>query len=101
MAETLGDVVERLCVASIRLWNLEDTRRERANAEDLTVEEARTLLNKVSKVNKERNSLIDQFNAGMRVLVDKAVNKDTTFELTAEELLGTGKNKHYKGEDRK
>lgn len=54
---------------------------------------------KIAANNKERNSLIDQINASLRVLIDKAAAKESTFELTAEELLGTGKNKFYKTED--
>jgi len=32
----------------------------------------------------------------LRVLIDKAASQDSTFNLTADELLGTGKNKFYK-----
>jgi len=104
MAETVGDLVDRLCIANIRLWHIEDERRAYATTAkefpgDVTKEQGVELLDKVSQTNKERNSLIDQINAAFRVIIDKAVAKDSTFELTAEELLGTGKNKHYKTED--
>jgi hypothetical protein len=36
----------------------------------------------------------------MTVLIDKTVDKDSTVSLTFEELLGTGKKKFYKGEDK-
>ena len=99
MAHTIGDLMDSLCIENIRLWHVEDERREHVINDDLTLKEAKELLDKVSKTNKARNSLIDQVNAALRVLIDKAADKDSTFELTAEELLGTGKNKHYKGED--
>ena len=50
--------------------------------------------------NRERNNLIDQINAGFAVLIDKSINKESSFTLTFESLLGTGKNKFYKGEDK-
>ena len=100
MAETVGDLVDRLSIANIRLWHIEDERRELTDRmPHVTQHDLATCLNKVSQTNKERNSLIDQINAAFRVIIDKAVAKDSTFELTAEELLGTGKNKHYKTED--
>jgi hypothetical protein len=35
----------------------------------------------------------------MRVLIDKTKDKNTNFILSVNDLLGTGKNKFYKGED--
>ena len=100
MADTLGDLIDKLTIANIRLWHLEDGRRDYCNrAEESSEEELRNLLNKVSQTNRERNSLIDQINASIRVLMDQAASRDSRFALTAEELLGTGKNKFYKGED--
>lgn len=96
MAETVGDMIDRLTIANIRLWHIEDERREKA--ETASREEAVNLLNKVSKVNKERNMYIDQINAALKVLIDQAASRDSSFELSAEDLLGVGKNKHYKGE---
>jgi hypothetical protein len=99
MADTIGDLVDKLTIANCRLWHVEDARREFSSKEDeKSLEQAEHLLNQVSKINKERNSLIDQINAGMGVLVDKAANKDSTLQLTSDELLGTGKNKFYKTE---
>jgi len=101
MADTIGDLIDKLTISNIRLWNLEDKRRDWHNGiSEIPAEEMKGFLSKVSATNKERNSLIDQINAGLRVLVDKASDKDTTFEVTAEELLGTGKNKFYSGEDK-
>ena len=102
MADTIGDMIDKLTIANIRLWHIEDERREyvqKENPDYLDHARASELLNKVSQVNKERNGLIDQINAAMRVLIDQAQNKDSQFVLTAEALLGTGKNKFYKAEN--
>ena len=93
--------MDKLTIANIRLWNLEDVRREySASQHEMTEEEVKEFLAKVSATNRERNNLIDQINAGLRVLVDKAADNDSTFKVSAEELLGTGKNKFYSGEDK-
>lgn len=113
MSDTFGDLVDKLTIANIRLWHIEDERREfsakiaslpeyrdgEENAAKKDAEKAHSLLQMVAKVNKERNSLVDQINGALAVLVDQARNKDSRFELTAAELLGTGKNKFYKMED--
>jgi hypothetical protein len=99
MADTIGDMIDKLTIANIRLWHIEDERREFCDKEDKDLEEAVKYLDMVSKVNKERNSLIDQINASLAVLIDKASNRDSSLELTSEEILGTGKNKFYKKED--
>ena len=54
--ETLGSLVDKLTIANVRLWHLEDTRRDRAlkDAERLRAADM------VSSVNAERNSLIDE-----------------------------------------
>ena len=101
MADTIGDLVDKLTISNIRLWMLEDERRLYCNTDTSKSEdELKVFLSKVSSTNKERNTLIDQINASFRVLIDKANNKDSTLELTADELLGTGKNKFYKTEDK-
>ena len=82
MADTIGDLIDKLTIVNIRLWILQDEKNKDSN--------------KISKVNQERNILIDQINAAMRVLIDKASQQDSSFCLTADELLGTGKNKFYK-----
>jgi len=98
MADTIGDMIDKLTIANIRLWHIEDERREYCDNNEKNEDKARKYLNMVSKINKERNNLIDQINAALRVLIDKASNCDSTFVLSTEELLGTGKNKFYKGE---
>ena len=54
---------------------------------------------KVSKTNRERNSLIDQINCAFKVLIDTTTGLQSEMTLTADDLLGTGKNKFYKTED--
>ena len=93
--------MDKLTIANIRLWNLEDQRRDFHNGViDISKDKMSELLSKVSSTNRERNNLIDQVNASLRVLVDKAAGRDTTLSLSAEDLLGTGKNKFYSGEDK-
>ena len=101
MADTIGDLIDKLTISNIRLWNLEDERRVYCNSsEERTTKEIKGFLNKISLINRERNDLIDQINASMGVLIKKIADKDSTFQITFEELLGTGKNKFYKEEDR-
>ena len=100
MADTIGDLIDKLTIANCRLWHVEDARREFSSKnDDKSLEKAENLLNQVSKVNKERNSLIYQINAGLGVLLDTAAGNDSSLQLTFEELLGTGKNKFYKTEN--
>jgi hypothetical protein len=56
MAETLGSLVDKLTVANLRLWHLEDRRRDRslADADRLAAADA------VAVVNGQRNDLIDE-----------------------------------------
>jgi len=56
MAETLGSLVDKLTIANIRLWHLEDLRR------DLSLPDARRLqaADKIAMVNGERNDLMDE-----------------------------------------
>jgi|TARA_R110000765_G_scaffold70085_2_gene135980 hypothetical protein len=101
MADTIGDLIDKLTISNIRLWMLEDERRSYCLSDESRNEnEIKEFLNKISLTNRERNNLIDQINASMTVLIDKTVDKDSTVSLTFEELLGTGKNKFYKGEDK-
>ena len=101
MADTIGDLIDKLTISNVRLWMLEDERRVFCNTDtSKTEDEVKTFLNKISATNKERNSLIDQINGSLRVLVDKSVERDSSLRITADELLGTGKNKFYKTEDK-
>lgn len=100
MADTLGDLIDKLSIANIRLWMLEDQRRIFCNSDSLKSEkEIKEFLKKVSSTNKERNILIDQINAYFRVIYDNSNNKSSTIQITIDEILGSGKNKFYKTED--
>ena len=97
MADTIGDLIDKLSISNIRLWHIEDERREYCASKEKDEEKARKYLDMVAKVNKERNSLIDQINAALMVLLDKMAGEDSSLTLSIEELLGSGKNKFYKG----
>lgn len=60
--QTLGDLIDRLTIANIRLWHLEDIKHDE-NASDSEVANA---ARKISVVNKERNMLIDEINQYMK-----------------------------------
>jgi hypothetical protein len=92
---TVGDMIDQLTIANIKLWHIEDSRREYCQKEEKDESKAREFLDKVANINKERNFLIDQINAALGVLVDKAAKQCSSFRLTCEHLLGTGKNKFY------
>jgi len=101
VADTIGDMVDKLTIANIRLWMLEDSRREYCNSDQSKSEvEIKDFLNKISQTNRERNNLIDEINGSLRILVDKTLDCESTLRITADALLGTGKNKFYKTEDK-
>jgi hypothetical protein len=56
MAETLGSLIDKLTIANVRLWHLEDIRRDRS----LPDKERLAAADKIAVVNSERNSLIDE-----------------------------------------
>ena len=101
MADTIGDMIDKLTIANIRLWMLEDSRREYCNSDQSKSEvEIKDFLNKISQTNRERNNLIDEINGSLRILVDKTLDYESTLRVSADDLLGTGKNKFYKTEDK-
>lgn len=56
MAETLGSLVDKLTIANVRLWHLEEVKHD-AGADDGVVADA---ARKIAVVNKQRNALIDE-----------------------------------------
>jgi DNA invertase Pin-like site-specific DNA recombinase len=56
MAETLGSLVDKLTIANIRLWHLEDVRRDKT----LSSQKRLAAADMVSIVNGERNDLMDE-----------------------------------------
>ena len=59
MAETLGSLVDKLAIANIRIWHLEEKRRDRrlSDAERLAAADG------MAVVNQQRNDLIDEVDA--------------------------------------
>jgi len=56
MAETLGSLIDKLTIANIRLWHLEDLRRDRRLSDAQRLAAA----DKIAIVNGERNDLMDE-----------------------------------------
>ena len=54
--ETLGSLIDKLTIANVRLWHLEDTRRDKSlsDAKRLAAADA------VATVNLQRNELVDE-----------------------------------------
>ncbi len=98
MSDTLGDLIDKLTVSNIRLWHIEDDKREYCANPHKNEAKARKYMDLTATVNRERNSLIDQINSALRVLIDKISDRDSSFVVMADDLLGTGKNKYYNKE---
>ncbi len=56
MAETLGSLIDKLTIANVRLWHLEDVRRDRA----LPDKDRLAAADAIAEVNQQRNNLIDE-----------------------------------------
>lgn len=61
--ETIGSLIDKLTICNIRLWALEDLRRDKSLTDKKRLEAA----DKVSIVNSQRNQLIDE--------IDELINK--------------------------
>jgi hypothetical protein len=59
MAETLGSLIDKLTIANVRLWHLEDKRRDASLPDADRLRAADT----VTAVNSQRNDLIDEIDA--------------------------------------
>ena len=59
MAETLGSLIDKLSIANIRLWHLEEVKHS-AEADDKSVAAASR---RIAVANKQRNALIDEIDA--------------------------------------
>ncbi len=69
MAETLGSLIDKLTIANIRLWHLEDIRRDRKFSDKKRLEAA----DKISIVNSERNGLMDEIDEFLYLALKKKV----------------------------
>ena len=54
--ETLGSLVDKLTIANVRLWHLEETK----HSPKATDQEVAAAARKINTVNLQRNSLIDE-----------------------------------------
>jgi len=54
--DTIGSLIDKLTIANIRLWHLEDIRRDLS----LSDKERLKACDQISVVNKQRNNLIDE-----------------------------------------
>ena len=87
MAETLGSLVDKLTIANIRLWHLEDTRR------DLSLPGRKRLAaaDKIALVNQERNDLMDEIDEFLsRALRGKAKLRAPKLKIYKEFKMGAG-----------
>jgi len=62
MAETLGSLIDKLTIKNIRLWHLEDVRRDTS----LPDSERLAAADKVSVVNQQRNDLMDEIDTFLK-----------------------------------
>ena len=56
MSETLGSLIDKLTIANLRLWHLEEIKHDDEASDSQVAEVAR----KIGVVNKQRNALIDE-----------------------------------------
>lgn len=79
--ETVGSAIDKLTIANIRLWHLEDQRRDRSLAD----RDRLRACDMVSAVNAERNALIDEIDA----LVDRSIREGRAPLSPKNKLYGT------------
>ena len=56
MSETLGSLIDKLTIANLRLWHLEEVKHDELASDSEVADVAR----KIGVVNKQRNALIDE-----------------------------------------
>lgn len=81
MKKTIGNLIDELTIANLRIWKAEDKKRD-LNASDKEIADATRLTN---KVNQQRNDLIQS--------IDEAMNEVANGEV--QKLYGQGQNKDY------
>ena len=90
MAETLGSLVDKLTIANIRLWHLEDLRRDRSLPDAKRLEAA----DKIAIVNGERNDLMDEIDEYLhKALRGKAKIKAPKVKIYKEFKLSSAEDK--------
>jgi len=81
MKKTIGNLIDELTIANLRIWKAEDVKRD-PNATDAELAKVTKLTN---KVNQQRNDLIQA--------IDEAMNDIA--EGKKQKLYGQGENKTY------
>lgn len=79
--DTLGNLIDKLCVVNLRIWMLEDIKRD--STDDKTVAEA---TRKTNVLNQQRNDLIQEIDELVLGLIDGSKTM---------KLYGQGTNKLY------
>ena len=92
MAESIGELIDKLTIANVKIWHIEEARRGLSDgSEEIAVD----LHRKLSFQNEHRNELIAQINAAFRVLFDATKGVDSHLAISAEDLLGGKEVKYY------
>ena len=81
MKKTIGNLIDELTIANLRIWKAEDKKRD-PNASDKEIADATRLTN---KVNQQRNDLIQSIDEAMNEIANGKIQK----------LYGQGENKDY------
>lgn len=81
MKKTIGNLIDELTIANLRIWKAEDIKRD-PNASDTQIANATRLTN---KVNQQRNDLIQA--------IDEAINEVAKGDI--QKLYGQGETKLY------
>jgi hypothetical protein len=81
MKKTIGNLIDELTIANLRIWKAEDIKRD-PNASDTQIANATRLTN---KVNQQRNDLIQAIDEAMNEVAKGSIQK----------LYGQGETKLY------
>lgn len=81
MKKTIGNLIDELTIANLRIWKAEDIKRD-PNASDAQIANATRLTN---KVNQQRNDLIQAIDEAMNEVAKGSIQK----------LYGQGETKLY------
>lgn len=79
--DTIGNLVDKLTICNIRIWMLEDIKRDET-ASDKTIADA---TRKVNLLNQQRNDLIQEIDEGLNEIAEGKKQK----------LYGQGSTKSY------
>lgn len=71
MKKTIGNLIDELTIANLRIWNAEDVKRNR----DATDEEIANATRLTNKVNQQRNDLIQAIDEAMNDIANGHTQK--------------------------